>query len=151
MHGGPQGFAAELCWGRGQEKGYLVSISHSGLKVAPRAPPHFILSSEGTFRWTSRWVQAQDLVTILWEDFHITTFRHSAETSLAPGLGHLPFWDYLFVVTWWIFRLHNGLLQCYPPSTDGVTQLRSHGQEVAEGGLELRSLRFCTHPAPLAF
>ena len=88
-------------------------------------------------------MQAQDLVTILWEDFHITTFRHSAETSLAPGLGHLPFWDYLFVVTWWIFRLHNGLLQCYPPSTDGVTQLRSHGQEVAEGGLELRSLRFC--------
>lgn len=30
-------------------------------------PPHLTLSSVGSFRWTSRWVQAQDLVSILWE------------------------------------------------------------------------------------
>lgn len=71
--------------------------------------------------------------------------RHSTETSLAPGLGQLPFFG---------FSICSNMVGIPPPqrasSTDWVTQPRSHGQKVAEGGLEPRSLRLA-HPAPLAF
>lgn len=76
--------------------------------MASGVEPH--LMSVETFMWTSLWLQAQNLETILSEGFQMTMLRHSTETSLAPGLGQLPFLAFLFAVTWWVFHLHNGPL-----------------------------------------